>query len=81
KNVDSEGGVYKIILHNILIFLCFYVICGAWHLRHVEQNAIGLPIHGLVLKRHLLKHPISFHDGAHEWYSDKAIEHPPSLPL
>ncbi len=42
----------------------------------IEQNAIGLQFHVLVLKKHLLKHPSPFHDGAREWYIGKAIEHP-----
>ncbi|UTO28764.1 hypothetical protein [Bartonella harrusi] len=27
------------------------------------------------LKRYFLKHPSPFHDGACEWYNNKAIEH------
>ncbi len=36
----------------------------------------GVPIHELVLKRHLSKHPNPFSNSAHEWYNDKALSTP-----
>ncbi len=39
------------------------------------QSAIGLYIHGLVLKRHLATLPSPFHDADREWYNGKSIEH------
>ncbi len=47
---------------------------------HVKQNAIGLYIHALVLKRHLSMHSSPFRDVIHEWYTGKAID-PQSLRL
>ncbi|OLL50241.1 hypothetical protein AT246_02525 [Bartonella henselae] len=40
-----------------------------------KQNAIGLPIHGFILKRHLLMYPNPFRDGIYEGYNNKSIGH------
>ncbi len=46
-----------------------------------NRTLLGLPIHELVLKRHLSKHPSPFSDSAHEWYMNGITVNPLSTPI